>query len=367
MRAAGISLVSALALLVAGPIWAYPIDGLDGPPTSNELGALKKGLAVDYRAPDKTCAGPPCGPFNIFLANHGNNYVYGQSGGAVEGMIALYQVTKDREVMDGMVYFADQMLAHRNDHYRTHDMYTGKPELCWPNKDPGPEYGYCGTEQGDVLGHITSVALEIVKSPALWKETTPVPDPLKLGPTYLERARGYLRECRRTIDTFILPELVDASLRFRFPDSDAFAALGPRYAGNRGRTVPWNQNTMLANGFLSIAMALDVLGEEPATVAKYDAVVKTWVRALIDRGVVKGAAQGNPTYDWCYGSNDKPPGCSEDVGHGGYDFWGVYRAYARPELGLTMDEVVPFANTFRYKIMLGTGFAAKVDGSGTGG
>jgi hypothetical protein len=194
-----------------------------------------------------------------------------------------------------------------------------------------------------------------------------VPDTMKFGATYLERARSYLTECRRTIDTFIIPELVDAKDRFRFPDSAAFAGLGSRYAGNRGRTVPWNQNTMLANGFLSIAMALDVLGEEPATVARYDAIVKAWVRALIDGGVVAGTAMGNRTYDWCYGSNDKPPACSEDVGHGGYDFWGVYRAYARPQLGLTMDEVVPFANTFRYKIMLGTGFAAKVDGSGTGG
>jgi hypothetical protein len=125
---------------------------------------------------------------------------------------------------------------------------------------------------------------------------------------------------------------------------------------------------MLANGFLSIAMALDVLGEEPATVARYDKIVKAWVRALIDGGVVKGMAMGNPTYDWCYGSNDRPPACSEDVGHGGYDFWGVYRAYARPQLGLTMAEVAPFANTFRYLIMkAGAGFAAKVNGSGAGG
>ena len=53
----------------------------------------------------------------------------------------------------------------------------------------------------------------------------------------------------------------------------AFAALGPRYPNLVGKTVPWNQNAMLANGFLSIAMSLDVLGEEPDTVAKYDAIV----------------------------------------------------------------------------------------------
>jgi hypothetical protein len=152
------------------------------------------------------------------------------------------------------------------------------------------------------------------------------------------------------------------------PDGNpAFAALGPRYPNLVGKTVPWNQNAMLANGFLSIAMALDVLGEEPATVTRYDAVVKTWVRALIDIGVVKTTAMSNPTYDWCYGSAQHPPTCSEDVGHGGYDFWGIYRAYARPKLGLSMAEVVPFANTFRYLIMQGNGFAGKVSGAGTGG
>jgi hypothetical protein len=365
---ATIACLAGLGLVVGvAPAAAYVIDGLEGAPTANELASLKKGLEVDYRAAALTCSGPPCGPFNVFLGNHGNNYVYGQSGGAVEGMIALYQITRDPAVMDGMVYFADQMLAHRNDHYKTHSMYTGKVELCWPNKDPGPEYGYCGTEQGDVLGHITSVALEIVKSPSLWQRQTPVPDTMKFGATYLERARSYLAECRKTIDTFIIPELVDANDRFRYPDSDAFAALGSRYAGIRGRTVPWNQNTMLANGFLSIAMALDVLGEEPATVARYDTIVRTWVRALIDNGVTRGTVMGNPTYDWCYGSNDRPPACSEDIGHGGYDFWGVYRAYARPKLGFTMAEVVPFANTFRYLIMQGAGYAAKVNGTGAGG
>src|SRR5690242_16444784 len=209
---------------------AFVIDGLDGPPTAAELASLKTGLKVDYRGPVLTCDASPCGPYNIFIANHHNNYVYGQSGGAIEGMISLYSITKDPEIADSMVYFADQMLAHRNDRYKTHDIYTGKPELCWPNKDPGPEYGYCGTEQGDVLGHITSVALELVKSPMLWNKTTPVPDTLHFGATYLDRARAYLTECRKTIDSFIIPEMLDPKTnRFRYADSDGFGALGPRY------------------------------------------------------------------------------------------------------------------------------------------
>jgi hypothetical protein len=358
----------AVALSAPYPAFAaYVIEGLDGPPTANELASLKAGLKIDYHTPVQTCDAIPCGPFNVFIGNHHNNYVYGDTGGAIEGMIALYSITKDPEIADSMIFFADQVLAHRNDRYKTHNMYTGKPELCWPNKDPGPEYGYCGTENGDVLGHVTSVALELVKSPMLWNKTTPVPDTLNYGQTYLDRARAYLTECRKSIDTFIIPQLVDPMNRFRYPDSDGFGALGPRYPNLRGKTVPWNQNTMLANAFLSIAMSLEVLGEEPETVTKYDTIVKTWVRALLDTGIVKTTTMGNPTYDWCYGSSQHPPGCSEDVGHGGYDFWGVYRAFARPKYGFTMEEIVPFANTFRFLIMQSGGFAAKVDGTGTGG
>ena len=122
---------------------------------------------------------------------------------------------------------------------------------------PRPRYGYCGTEQGDVLGHITSVALELVKSPLLWNKTTPVPDTLGFGKTYLDRARALPAECRSTIDTFIIPEMVD-------PATTAFASrqrrlrrARPALPGTCRQTVPWNQNTMLANGFLSIAMALE--------------------------------------------------------------------------------------------------------------
>jgi len=346
---------------------AFTIEGLDGPPTQNELASLKAAfLFAPFGGPTSAT---DAGPFNLFLGNHHNNYVYGESGGAVEGMIALYEITRDRDVLDAMIYFADQMFAHRNDRWQMTVGFTGKAELCWPNQDYGtPTYGNCTTEQGDVLGHITSVALEIVKSPALWHESTPVPDTMRFGSTYLERAQSYIEESRKTIDTFILAQLFDpATQRFRAPDSDAYAALGPREAKDRGTHVPWNQNTMLANPFLSIAEALERLGREPAIVEQYDTIVRTWVDALL-AVVVVNDVMGNPVYLWCYGADQKPPGCSEDTGHGGYDFWGVYRAYARPKYGYTAEQMMPFANTLRYAIMLpGGGFAARVDGSGTGG
>src|SRR4051812_10408461 len=305
--------------LAAGRAEAFVIEGLQGPPTAKELASLKAAFAFDFAAPAPTCAAAPCGPYNVFLDNNHNNYVYGQAGGAMEGMVALYQVSKDRAVLDDMIWFAQQMIAHRNDRFRKRTIFTGKVEACWPNKpaDAG-DAGYCGTEQGDVLGHISSVALEIAKTPALWGETSPVPDILQLGPTYLERARGIIAECRKTIDTFIVPWMVDPSNRLRFPDSPAYRAMGAAYAKQAGQHVPWNQNAMLANGFLSIAMALDRLGEEPDTVRTYQAIEKAWIDAFLTH-VTKTQVMGNPVYDWCYGSDQLPPGCSEDIGHGGYD------------------------------------------------
>jgi hypothetical protein len=360
-------IAAALSSLASSRANAFTIEGLDGPPTANELASLK--AAFQFAPYPGPTSATDAGPFNIFLGNHHNNYVYGESGGAVEGMIALYEITHDREVLDAMIYFADQIFAHRNDRWQTTAGFTGKAELCWPNQDYGmPGYGNCTTEQGDVLGHVTSVALEIVKSPTLWNETTPVPDTMHYGATYLERAQSYIAESRKTIDTFILTQWVDPQTkRFRAPDTDAYAAIGASEAKSRGKNVPWNQNTMLANGFLSIALSLELLGQEPAAVGQYDAIVKTWVDALL-AVVVKNDAMGNPVYLWCYGADQKPPGCSEDTGHGGYDFWGVYRAYARPKYGYTAEQMIPFANTLRYVIMLpGGGFAARVDGSGTGG
>jgi hypothetical protein len=78
-------------------------------------------------------------------------------------MIALYQVHQGPEVLDAMIYFADQMLGppQRLATRRT-PCYTGKLELCWPNKDPGRSTATAAPSRGDVLGHITSVALEIV-------------------------------------------------------------------------------------------------------------------------------------------------------------------------------------------------------------
>jgi hypothetical protein len=340
----------------------FVVEGLDGPVRPTEVDAFKRHMRT--RLAEQTAIGP----FNVLVGNRNNNYVYGQSGGALEALVTMYEVTKDREIMDQMVWFADQMLLHRNDRFQTRTIFTGKPEPCWPNKlADAPDARYCGTEQGDVLGHITAVARLIARNPTLWNERTTVEDRLKLGPSYLERARGYIRECRQTIDGFITPWFVHpTSRRLVFPDTDAYGALGERYARARGKTVPWNQNTMLVGGYLNIAEALDALGEDPATVAAYDAISRAFVDAFFAH-VVKAEAAGQPVYRWSYASDDPGPEFRypEDIGHGGYDFWGIYKAFVRGKLGVRPDQMVPFANTVRFVIMRPNGsFSEKVTGTG---
>ncbi len=352
-----------LALGLPTPALAqFVVQGLDGPVRPAEVDAFK--LHMKARLAEQTANGP----FNVLVGNRNNNYVYGQSGGALESLVTMYEVTRDREVMDQMIWFADQMLLHRNDRFQTRTIFTGKQEPCWPNKLAGAvDERYCGTEQGDVLGHITAVARLIARNRTLWNERTPVEDRLKLGATYLERARGYIRECRQTIDGFITPWFVHpTSRRLVFPDTDSYGALGERYARARGKTVPWNQNTMLVGGYLNIADALDALGEDRATVAAYDAISKAFVDAFF-ANVAKAEAGGQPVYRWSYASDDMGPDFRypEDIGHGGYDFWGIYKAFVRGKLGLKPDQMVAFANTVRYVIMRPNGsFSEKVNGTG---
>jgi hypothetical protein len=340
----------------------FLIEGLDGPVTAAEIASFKNGMKTRLAATN------PEGPFNILVGNRGNNYVYGATGGAIEALIAFYQVTKDQETMDQMIWFADQMLVHRNDRFQKWVTWTGKIEPCWSNARDNEVWkrAYCGTEQGDVLGHITAVAKLIARSPWLWDKTVSRPDPLGLGATYLARARGFVREARVTIDGYLTPQYVDpASKLFRHPDNDAYGML-MQVGHLRGKTVPWNQMAMLAGGYLDVAETLDLLKAEPAVVAEYDRIVKAYADAFFAK-VTRREVMGQPVYSWSYASDDNGPDYRypEDLGHAGYDFWGLYKAYVRGKSGLTLQQMAPFANTLRYVIMRPNGsFAERVNGTG---
>ena len=105
----------------------YLVEGLQGPVTKAEIDAYKAVMKAKMANPGAN------GPYNAFLGNRGNNYVYGQAADAVEGLISMYEVTRDQEFMDHLVWFTDQMLLHRNDRFLKWTTFTGKVEPCWPN------------------------------------------------------------------------------------------------------------------------------------------------------------------------------------------------------------------------------------------
>jgi hypothetical protein len=133
-RARSIALVVVTPLALVAPAGAaraqYLVQGLDGPVTPAEVQAFKAHMKA--RLADTSGDGP----FNAFVGNRGNNYVYGQSGGALEGLISLYEAVKDQEVMDQMIWFADQMLAHRNDRRAR----AGRARSCPSRSSPAPSF-----------------------------------------------------------------------------------------------------------------------------------------------------------------------------------------------------------------------------------
>jgi hypothetical protein len=235
------------------------IESLNGSVTQNEIQAFKSFMQTR----------------NISNNNVGNDWVYGDSGKDTEALGLMYEVTGDVAILDRMIQFADGALTTRNSATTGRMIWTGRRELCWPNKDiTAPDAGYCGTESGDVVAHIAYCAKLILQTPAIWNTPVGVGDPRGYGATYRARALKYITEMDRTIDTFLLRWFVAASdsNHFRYPDTPQYGALGERYERNRGDPVPWNQQTMLAGGFLRLADCHAILGDDPSRVTRYDAM-----------------------------------------------------------------------------------------------
>jgi hypothetical protein len=316
------------------------IENVDGPVTAREIAAFKVFM------PGESASGN----------NAGNRWVYGSAGKDMEALGMVYEISKDRELLDQMIRFADAALACRNDSSTGRVIWTGQRELCWPNARPNAgDQKYSGSENGDVIAHIACCAKWILKTPALAGEKVGIGDPHGYGATYRQRALTYVREMDRTIDSFILPWFVSAtdSNHYRWPDT-------PRYTTNRGGTpIPWNQQTMLSGGFLRQAECHELLADDPARVKKYYQIVRAnldWF--LSDLHLESRGA--HPVFDWGYSLGRR----SEDVPHGGYDIWGLCRAYETGKFGIPAATMTNFANTLYYVVYDPTNqtFHMRVDG-----
>lgn len=322
------------------------VESLDGPVSAVEVQAFKKHVR-DVPVP---------------TSNLRNAMVYGTGGKTVEALGRMVEITGDQELLDRMLSFTDVMLAARNDPKTGAVVWTGERELVWPNSTPVPGKPlYSGPENGEIVGHIASAARLILADEKLADAKVADGDPHRLGGTYRERALRYVRECDRTMDSFILPWFVRPDTRrLHFPDSPLYEAASRPSAANQ--PVPWNQQAMLTNGFQRLAECHRLLGDDAARVKRYDAIVQAsvdWFFSHVHRVKVRG----HVCYAWSYVA-EEPLRHIEDAGHGAKDITGLYSAYRGGRYGITAAMMEPFANTVLHVMRTAEGrFIPRVDGS----
>jgi hypothetical protein len=342
-------LITGLTSILASAQTQMKIESLSGPVLPSEINAFKTYMkSLKEPGPDNT----------------GNNFVYGSCGANTESLGVMYEISRDPEILDMMIQYADHMLAGRNNPVSGRIIWTGKRELCWPNKKADtPGALYSATENGDVIAHIAYCAKLIIQNKSVWNHKVTIGDPHQFGKTYIERARTYIKECDQTINSFILPYLVkEGTHQFIFPVSEKYG-IDARSAKSLGKPVPWNQQAMLGGGFQRLAECLELLGEEPEKVKLYDTIVRVYVTSFI-KSLVRYQVDGHDCYKWSYSADDPVINYIEDAGHGGYDIWGVFRAFERNQYPVSKEVMQTLANTVQYAMYKGNGtFAWRVDGS----
>lgn len=234
------------------------LEGLDGDVTTNEYKSFI----------DKLNALPPPPSNNI-----GNTMVYERDGARLHGMQTFYSFTHDRRVLDLAIVWSDAFLHGRNDPVNGRVVWTGKRELCWPNKETNnvAHVLYSGAENGDVIEHIVNTARLILENPALWPETAP-PDTYGYGATYLDRAKTYVRECQRSAETTIVSWYVRSTkdgYRLIHPDSRDYW----KYCESSG-PVPWNQQQCVVGGLLRLAQCHRLLHDGNPNVNYYEQITR---------------------------------------------------------------------------------------------
>jgi hypothetical protein len=292
--------------------------------------------------------------------NIGNNWAQGDSGEQTKAMGVVYETSGDTAVLDQMIRFCDAVLSERDDlapaPVGQHVIWTGQVDPAWPNSTTSP-IG-TGGEQGDPVGHLGNCARLILQTPSIWNTTVPIGDPHHYGATYLSRAKTFVKGGDTAIDKHILARLLDTSNA----DRQYFAKDSP-YQG--GKPVPWNQQMMFDYGFQNLAIAHQILGDDPARVRRYDGLVQASVNWFFGQVTKYKDPAGHTAYNWAY----TPSATSgEDSNHGSLDVAGFYRAYLTGRYGITAAMMAPFGNTFVDVMIKGPQhYAGRVDGTdGTG-
>jgi hypothetical protein len=350
MRSLHTRAAALVALLLAGPrarAAELVIDAPTGPVTAHELAAFKEFMQT-RRWPAHSWG----------EGQQHNALADGTAGRDLEALGLVYEISKDVELLDRMIAFTDAFVAMRNDlpdgEHRV--MWTGAMEKVWVPEPPRASgAGYAGGENGDTIAHIEYTALLILRERTLWERRVPDGDPRGYGATYLARAKTYLARCDEANDEY--------SARYFVQPATNLIRNPPNWPAGFHTMEAINIQMMLDGGFQRNAEAHELLGDDPARVARYDAIVRTSVRECLDGMKHPYRTAGHIVWRWYYYPWDTKH--VESVGHAAYDVLGLWRASTRSAYGIRPDELAAVADTLSYAIARPDGrFARNVDGSG---
>src|SRR5262249_31121044 len=125
------------------------LESVDGEVTTNEYQSFIDKL--QYLPP------PPTNNIDNAMADE-------KDGARQHGLQTFYAFTHDRRVLDKAVEWSDAFLHARNDPTNGRVIWTGKREICWPNKATNDVQAlHCGAENGDVIEHIVNTARVILE------------------------------------------------------------------------------------------------------------------------------------------------------------------------------------------------------------
>lgn len=318
------------------------IESLTGPVTTNEINSFK--LAIADLAPGES--------------NHRNNYAYGNSGDAMEACADMYDLTKDRSILDKLILYCDKLVSIRN---TNRVMWTGLIDPVWPNNTNN----IWGCEQGDVAGHLAYCAQLVAKHASLWDAPVAGGDPHGYGKTYKARAAKYLSVADETIDLFYQSNFIRADDRMITPDPPLWP---DPHSG--AKAVPWNQQNMICTALIRAADAHALFGQAPERVAKFrNTAAHSIARFLEQCNQYKYTKNGKTVCKWSYSGGafaaGEPIRYTEDIAHGGYDITALWRAAHWLPGSVKPDEARMIADTVLEVIRSGNQFSSHVDGNGS--
>jgi hypothetical protein len=281
----------------------------------------------------------------------------------------MFEVSSDIEILNQMVSWTDQCVSQRNDLMSATNggqrvMWTGRIDKVWcPEAPTARNAKYSGCETEDTIAHIVYCAKLILQHPTLWKTTVPDGNPFGYGVTYKDRALAYIAKCDESNDDYFLKWFVEPGTHLIRPPTNQ-----PAWTAINNNVDAINRQMMFDGGYQRLAECHEILGDAPGRAKQYDAIVKASVTECINgiKNFGPGEVNGHKVYNWHYFPWSKTS--SESVGHAAYDVLGIYRASLRSAYGVSLDDVIPLANTLVHVITKGSNtFSGTVDGKGSGG